>query len=125
VEADKNDDKLRKEVEIRMSQDSSVGIETDYGLNDRMNGVRLPAGAGNLSLPHRVQTGSGAHSASYPMGTRVLYLGVKRSGRKADHSPPSTAEVKNASSYTSTPHTSSWRGAYLRTGKTSTLTFLS
>jgi hypothetical protein len=32
-----------------------------------------------------------------------LSLGVKRPGRKADHSPPSSAEVKNAWSYTSTP----------------------
>jgi hypothetical protein len=32
-----------------------------------------------------------------------LSLGVKRSGREADHSPPSSAEVKNAWSYTSTP----------------------
>jgi hypothetical protein len=32
----------------------------------------------------------------------ALSLGVKRPGRKADHSPPS-AEVKNAWSYTSTP----------------------
>jgi hypothetical protein len=30
-------------------------------------------------------------------------LGVKRPGREADHSPPSSAEVKNAWSYTSTP----------------------
>jgi hypothetical protein len=28
---------------------------------------------------------------------------MKRSGREADHSPPSNAEVKNAWSYTSTP----------------------
>jgi hypothetical protein len=28
---------------------------------------------------------------------------VKRSGREADHSPPSIAEVKNAWSYTSIP----------------------
>jgi len=26
--------------------------------------------AGNFSLHHRVQNGSGAHIASYPMGTR-------------------------------------------------------
>jgi hypothetical protein len=32
-----------------------------------------------------------------------LSLGVKRPGREADHSPPSSAEVKNAWSYTSTP----------------------
>jgi len=50
-------------------------------------GVGFPAGAGNFSLHHRVQNGSGAHPASYPMG-------VKRPGREADHSPPSSAEVK-------------------------------
>jgi hypothetical protein len=56
-----------------------------------------------LSLHHRVQTGSGAHPASYPMGTRALSLGVKRSEREADHSPPSRAEVKYAWGYASTP----------------------
>jgi hypothetical protein len=34
----------------------------------------------------------------------ALSLGVKRPGREADDSPPSNAEVKNAWSYTSTPH---------------------
>jgi hypothetical protein len=33
----------------------------------------------------------------------ALSLGVKRSGREADHSPPFSAEVKNVWSYTSTP----------------------
>jgi hypothetical protein len=33
---------------------------------------------------------------------------IKRLGREADHSPPSSAEVKNAWSYISTPNTSSW-----------------
>jgi len=33
-------------------------------------GVLALAGAGNFSLHHRVQTGSEAHPASYPMGTR-------------------------------------------------------
>jgi hypothetical protein len=55
-------------------------------------------------------------------------LGVKRSGRKADHSPSHSAEIKNARRYTSTapyifmvwcsikqgtpprPNTASWRG---------------
>jgi len=35
--------------------------------------------------------------------TGALSLGVKRPGRKADHSLPSSTEVKNAWSYTSTP----------------------
>jgi hypothetical protein len=69
------------------SRDSSVGVALGYGLDDRGSRVRFPAGAGNFSLHHRVQNGSGAYLASYPMG-------VKRPGRKADHSPPSSAEVK-------------------------------
>jgi hypothetical protein len=38
-----------------------------------------------------VQTGSGAHPASYTMGTR----GKARPGRDADHSSLSSAEVEN------------------------------
>jgi hypothetical protein len=67
---------------------------TGYGLGDRMIGVRFPAGGGNFSLHHRVQTGSEAHPASYPVGTGDLSLRVKRPGREADHSPLSSAEVK-------------------------------
>jgi len=33
----------------------------------------------------------------------ALQLGAKRSGRKADNSPPSSAQVNNAWNYTSTP----------------------
>jgi hypothetical protein len=33
----------------------------------------------------------------------ALSVGVKRPGREADHSPPSSAEFKNAWNYTSTP----------------------
>jgi hypothetical protein len=52
------------------SRDSSVGIALGYGLDDLVSGFRFPAGAGNFSLHHRFQNGSGAHPASYPMGTR-------------------------------------------------------
>jgi hypothetical protein len=58
--------------------------------------------SGNFSLHHRVQNGSGAHPASYPVDTRGSFPGVKWPGREADHSRPSSAEVKNAWSYTST-----------------------
>jgi len=37
------------------------------------------------------------------LGTGYCFLGVKLSGREADHSPPSNAEVQNAWSYTSIP----------------------
>jgi hypothetical protein len=73
------------------------------GLNDRGSRVRFPAGAGNFSLHHRVQNGSGAHPASYSVPTGGFSLVIKGPGREADHSPPSSAEVKNAWSYTSTP----------------------
>jgi len=49
---------------------------------------------GNFSLHHRIQNGSGTHTASYPTGTRGSFPGGKASGREADHSPPSSAEVK-------------------------------
>jgi hypothetical protein len=74
--------------ENNKNRDSSVGIATDYGLDDQMIWV------GNFSLRHRVQSGSGAHPASYAMGMGALSLGLKRPGREADHSPPSIAEVK-------------------------------
>jgi hypothetical protein len=48
-------------------------------------------GAGNLYLHHRVQTGSGPHPASYPMGTWGSFP-----GREANYSPQSSAKVNNA-----------------------------
>jgi hypothetical protein len=69
---------------------------SDYGLDDQKIGVRSPAGVKDFSSSLCVQTGSGAHSASCPMGTGVLPPGVKaRTGRDADHSPLSSAEVVN------------------------------
>jgi hypothetical protein len=50
-----------------------------------------------------VQTGSGAHPASYPKGTGALSPGVRRPGREADQSPPASAEVKKTWVYISTP----------------------
>jgi hypothetical protein len=48
-----------------------------YGLDNRGSRVRFPAGAGNFSLHHRVQNGSGTHPASYPKGTRGPFPGSK------------------------------------------------
>jgi hypothetical protein len=74
---------------------SSGSIVSDYGLDDRAIEVRSLTGADSSSSPC-IQTGSGAHPTSYPMGTGGSFLGGKaRSGRDADHSPPSSAEVKN------------------------------
>jgi hypothetical protein len=59
------------------SRDSSVGIALGYRLDDRGSRIRFPAGAGNFSLHHRVQNGSGAHPASYPVGTGGSFPGGK------------------------------------------------
>jgi hypothetical protein len=43
---------------------------------------------------HVVQTGSGAHPSFYSVGTRGSFPGVKRLVREADHSPPTSVELK-------------------------------
>jgi len=50
-----------------------------------------------------LHTVSGAHPASYTMGTCGTFPGVNRPGRNADNSPLSSAGAKNACSYTSIP----------------------
>jgi hypothetical protein len=61
-------------------RDSSVGIALGYGLDDRGSRIRFLERAGNFSLHHRVQNGSGAHPASYPMGIRCSFPGGKAAG---------------------------------------------
>jgi hypothetical protein len=64
---------------------------SDYRLDDR---VRSLTGAEDFSSSLCIQTGSGAHPPSYPMGTGGPFPGGKAwPGRDADHSPPSIAEV--------------------------------
>jgi hypothetical protein len=65
------------ELSILKRSGSSVGIALGYGLDDRGSRVRLLAGAGNFSLHHRVQNGSGVHPASYPMSTWGSFHGGK------------------------------------------------
>jgi hypothetical protein len=56
---------------------SAVCIATAYGLDDREVRVGVPVGS-KLSFLHIVQTGSGAHPASYPVGTVPLSPVVKQ-----------------------------------------------
>ena len=65
-----------------------AGITTHYGLDGPGIESRW-----RRDFPHPVQTGSGAHPASYVMGTGS-FPGVKRPGRGVDHPPTSSAEVK-------------------------------
>jgi hypothetical protein len=61
---------------------SGAGIAQWYsaGLQAEWSGVPVPAGTGNFSLHHRVQTDCGIHPASYPMGTGVSFPGGKAGG---------------------------------------------
>jgi hypothetical protein len=94
------------------SRDNSVGIALGYGLDDWGSRVRFPVEAGNFSLHHRVQDGSGPTKPPIQLVPGVHTLGIKWLGREADHLPQSSAQVNNAWSYTSTPkNTSSWCGA--------------
>jgi hypothetical protein len=54
------------------------------------SGDRIPVGA-KFTVP--IQTGPGAHPASYAMGTDS-FPGVKRPRRGVDHPTPSSAEVE-------------------------------
>jgi hypothetical protein len=97
------------------TRDTSVGIALGYGLNDRGSRVRFLAGAGNFSLHNRVQTGLVLTQPPIQWVPGAPSLGIKRPGNEADHSPPSTAEVKELTElYLHSPNTPSWRGDQLK-----------
>jgi hypothetical protein len=75
------------------SRDSAVGIATGYGLDDR-GGLEYESREGR----HSVQTGS---EVNQPPTQWVP--GAKRPGREADHSPPTSAEVKKMWIYNPLP----------------------
>jgi hypothetical protein len=81
-----------------MSSDSSVGIATGYGLDDQGGGSSSPGRVKNFhfSIASRPALGSTQPPLKWVPG-------VKREGREADHSPPTSAEVKKMWIYTSTP----------------------
>jgi hypothetical protein len=74
-----------------------------------MVGVRFLVGARDFSLVRSVQTDSGAHPVSYPMGTGGCFHGgggVTLLGREADSSGPPSAEVKSGGAIPPLPPTS-------------------
>jgi hypothetical protein len=82
--------------------DSAVGIATAYGLGDRAVGVQIPVGSRIFSSPRHPDRLLGPPNL-YPMSTGGSFPGGKRPGHEADHSPPTSAEVKKMWIYTSTP----------------------
>jgi hypothetical protein len=88
---------------LSKSCDSSVGIALGYGLDDRGSRVRSPAGLEIFLFTTASRTALGPSQPPIQWVPGALSLGVKRPGCESDHSPPSSAEVKNAWSYISTP----------------------
>jgi hypothetical protein len=86
--------------------------------------IRFPEEVGDFSLFLSVQTGSEAQTASKAMSIGGSFPGVKRLGRKTDHSPPTSAEVKNDEAIPPLPHNPPWRGAqFINTGTNLLLSF--
>lgn len=71
------------------------------------SGFRIPAKTREFSVLKNVPTVSGGHSASY--ASRGMFLGVKRPGLEADHSPPFSLEVKTMELHFHSPYTPSRR----------------
>jgi hypothetical protein len=61
-----------------MSRDSIVGIATSYGLGSPRN--RSLSSGGVKNFLHIIQTGSGAHPATYPVGSGDSFPGDKEAG---------------------------------------------
>jgi hypothetical protein len=91
---------VQHEVRLRLPQlkvenrDSSVGIALGYGLDERASRVRFPAGLGIFLFTTASRTALGPTQPPIQWVPAALSLGVKRPGLEADHSPPSSAEVK-------------------------------
>jgi hypothetical protein len=69
-----------------------------YEMDDQEIVVRFTAKVGDFCRLHSIRTGSGAHPASYPVGTGFP-PGIKRLKREANYSLSSSVEVKNAGTY--------------------------
>jgi hypothetical protein len=80
--------------DIRKSRDTSVGIALGYGLTIGVLGFdsRRRLGIFLFTTPSRTALGPTQPPIQWVPG--ALSLGVKRSGREADHSFPSSADVK-------------------------------
>jgi hypothetical protein len=84
------------------SRDSSVGIATGYRLEIGVLGFdfKRELGIFLFTTASRPALGPTQPPIQWVPGS---FPGVKRPRREADHSSPSSAEVKNAWTYTSTP----------------------
>jgi hypothetical protein len=70
-------------------------LDKQEKLRAGQSGIRFVAAARDFSLLRNI------HPASYSVGSRVDFLGVKRLGHEVNHSRPSSAVVENEWSYIS------------------------
>jgi hypothetical protein len=73
--------------------------------------VEFPTGARDFSLLHIIHTSSGTYPASIQWALGALSLGIKQKEHEAEHSPPSSLEVKNSGVIPPIPHMPSRHGA--------------
>jgi hypothetical protein len=86
------------------SRDSSVGIATGYTLE---GWGLIPVGVKIFPLATASIPTLGPTQPPIQWAPGALYLLVKRQGRETDHSPQSSAEVRNGGAIPPLPHTSS------------------
>jgi hypothetical protein len=86
-------------IDSEESRNSAVDIATGYGLDDQWVRIRVPVGARIFTSPCRPYRLWGPPSLLSNGYRGTLCPGVKRPGREADHSPPTSAEVKKTWHY--------------------------
>jgi hypothetical protein len=85
------------------SRDRAVGIAAGYVLDDQGVAVRVPVGARIFASPRRPYSLWGPPNLLSNEYLGVFLRGVKRPGHEADHSRPTSPEVKEMWIYTSIP----------------------
>jgi hypothetical protein len=76
-----------------------------------MAGVQILAGQETFLYCIMSRLALGPIQPSIQWVLEALSPGIKRPGGEADHSPPSSAEVKNSGAVLPLPHMSSWYSA--------------
>jgi hypothetical protein len=87
-----------------MSRGSIVGTGSDYMLDDRSAGVRVPGRVKNFCFSISSTPALGPTQSPTQWVPRDLSPRVKRQGPETDHSPPNSAEVKNGSVHPLPPY---------------------
>jgi hypothetical protein len=79
------------------------------------SGVRVPVGVGNYLLTTASRTALGPTHLPIRWVPGALFLGLKRPGREADHSPPYIAKFKErVELHLHSANTPTWRGAQFK-----------